>query len=86
MHRYCPNFAIYILVDPVSLTLLAKGTKFWVLYSFCEENFGFLPHFSVSFPPEVLTAVASRFGIASSRIQTPLNFLTPLFSQLPPEF
>ena len=50
-HQFCPNFAIYILVDPVSLRLLASGAKFCVLYSFCGGNFGFLPHFSAYSPP-----------------------------------
>ena len=32
-----PQFAILILVFPVSLNLLAAGVKYWVLYSFCGE-------------------------------------------------
>ena len=36
-----PNFAIYVLVDPVSLKLLAAGAKFWALYSFCGEILDF---------------------------------------------
>ena len=28
IHRFCPNFTIYILVDPVLLKLLAAGATF----------------------------------------------------------
>ena len=38
LYRLCSNIAIYILVGPVSLKLLAAGENFWVLYSFCGEN------------------------------------------------
>ena len=53
MHRFCPNFTIYILVDPVSLKLLAAGAKFWVLNSFYGENFGFLLITRLIFHPQL---------------------------------
>ena len=50
MHRLCPNFAIYKLVDPVLLKLLSAGSNFAFLQSYCGNIFGFLPHYSVYFP------------------------------------
>ena len=47
-----PQFAILILVFPVSLNLLAAGVKYWVLYSFCGGDFGILPHSSAFFSPQ----------------------------------
>ena len=49
----CPDFAMYVLFGPVSLKLLAAGEHFWVLYSFCVENVGFLPLWLIFHPKNI---------------------------------